>query len=268
MQRKSIGHTRRPQGLHSTPRLTMRTRVPNGPVARSSVEPKMATSGIPSAAARCMGPESFVTINLHRAMSASNCRKEVSPAAIAGVCFMALAISSARGRSAADPKISTSAFNAPIRRSASPAKALGQPALGRAEGRSRSKAHEESRAAQSQRLHLFRGPILFRLGEAKPNFFDGLRLVDHARAKKELQVIIDLVPIGGRKGRFNGVVEQEAAAVARVPDAQRDARQPSHPGSLKRVLEKQGGVKALRPQFPDELGKPQRPAMLTRRAYR
>ena len=129
MQRKSIGHTRRPQGLHSTPRLTMRTRVPNGPVARSSVEPKMATSGIPSAAARCMGPESFATINLHRAMSASNCRKEVSPAAIVGVCFMELAISSARGRSAADPKISTSAFNAPIRRSASPAKRSGNQRL-------------------------------------------------------------------------------------------------------------------------------------------
>ena len=50
----------------------------------------------------------------------------------------------------------------------------------------------------------------------------GRRLGDHAGAKKELQVVIDLMPIGGGKGGFNGVVEQETAAVARVPDAQRE----------------------------------------------
>ena len=41
--------------------FAMRTRVARGPVARSSVEPKMATRGIPMAAARCMAPESFTT---------------------------------------------------------------------------------------------------------------------------------------------------------------------------------------------------------------
>ena len=62
----------------------------------------MATRGIPIAAARCMGPESFATISLHPAISDSNSRKEVSPATMVGVCFMELAISSANGFSAAE----------------------------------------------------------------------------------------------------------------------------------------------------------------------
>src|ERR1035438_1181868 len=47
-----MGHSRFPQGLHATPFLTMRTRVARGPVARSSVEPKMATS-VPRASCPC-----------------------------------------------------------------------------------------------------------------------------------------------------------------------------------------------------------------------
>ena len=48
-------------GLHSTGSLTTRVRGPQGPVTTSSVDPKTATVGMPSAAATCIGPESLVS---------------------------------------------------------------------------------------------------------------------------------------------------------------------------------------------------------------
>ena len=46
-------------GLQSTGFLTMRTRRPSGAVAVSSVAPKIASTGTPAAAAKCMPPESL-----------------------------------------------------------------------------------------------------------------------------------------------------------------------------------------------------------------
>src|SRR6266481_339565 len=75
MQRWSIGHSRSKHGLHSTACLTTRVLGPYGPVTVSSVEPNIASVDTPSAAAMCMGPESFVIINddsANRPISVSN----------------------------------------------------------------------------------------------------------------------------------------------------------------------------------------------------
>src|SRR5260221_12132681 len=63
MQRKSIGHARRKQGAHGT---RERSRIclpsPGNPGAVSSGEelPNKASTGVPTAAAKCMGPVSLV----------------------------------------------------------------------------------------------------------------------------------------------------------------------------------------------------------------
>ena len=66
MQRKSIGHSRRKQGLHSTWCRKTVCPLPSGPVRRGSVEPKTATTGTPSNAARCIVPVSLVSSKRHR----------------------------------------------------------------------------------------------------------------------------------------------------------------------------------------------------------
>src|SRR4051812_723800 len=65
MQRKSIGHSRRKQGLHSTWCRKIVWPSPRGLVRRGSVEPKTATTGTPSKAARCIVPVSLVSSKLH-----------------------------------------------------------------------------------------------------------------------------------------------------------------------------------------------------------
>src|SRR5437660_12575272 len=79
MQRWSIGHSRSKHGLHSTACLTTRVRGPYGPVTVSSVEPKIATVDTPSAAAMCIGPESFVIINDDSANTPISASKDVLP---------------------------------------------------------------------------------------------------------------------------------------------------------------------------------------------
>src|SRR4029077_3356427 len=66
MQRKSIGHSRRKQGLHSTWGRKIGCPLPSGPVRRGSVEPKTAPTGTPSNAARCIVPVSLVSNKRHR----------------------------------------------------------------------------------------------------------------------------------------------------------------------------------------------------------
>src|SRR3954470_2455111 len=73
MQRKSIGHLRRKQGLHSTWRLMTTWLGPNGPVNLGSVDPKIATVGTPSSAARCIVPVSFVKTNRQILSSLISC---------------------------------------------------------------------------------------------------------------------------------------------------------------------------------------------------
>ena len=65
MQRKSIGHLRRKQGLHSTWCRKIICPLPSGPVRRGSVEPKTATTGTRSNAARCIVPVSLVSSKRH-----------------------------------------------------------------------------------------------------------------------------------------------------------------------------------------------------------
>src|ERR1019366_1872503 len=80
---------------------------------------------------------------------------------------------------------------------------------------------------------------------------------------KKLQVVINLMAVGTRTGRINGVIEQKTAAIPRVTDANRDAREASHPRGVKRVLQQDGGIEALRLKFPAQLPKAVRPAMFT-----
>src|SRR3989304_5021209 len=46
---------------------------PYGPILRGSVGPKIATTGVPTAAARCIGPESLVTNTVARRRSTASC---------------------------------------------------------------------------------------------------------------------------------------------------------------------------------------------------
>ena len=77
MQRKSIGHSRRKHGLHSTWCRKTICPLPRGPVRRGSVEPKTATTGTPTNAARCIVPVSLVSSRLHRRNSSMSCSSVV-----------------------------------------------------------------------------------------------------------------------------------------------------------------------------------------------
>ena len=81
MQRWSMGHSRSRQGLHSTGSRTTRAWGPVGPVVVSSVAPKMATVGTPSAEAMCIAPESLVRKSSQAAARSMNCAR----AGLAGV---------------------------------------------------------------------------------------------------------------------------------------------------------------------------------------
>src|SRR5688572_17628486 len=64
MHRWSIGHSRSMHGRHHTGCVSTSVRPPalgSGLVSCSRVGPKMATTGVPTAAATCMAPESLAT---------------------------------------------------------------------------------------------------------------------------------------------------------------------------------------------------------------
>src|SRR5271170_3285624 len=68
MQRKSIGHSRRKHGEHGASDLSKRFRASPGrpgPVSSGDVLPNGTTTGVPSAAATCIGPVSFVNKTPH-----------------------------------------------------------------------------------------------------------------------------------------------------------------------------------------------------------
>ena len=68
MQRRSMGQVRRKQGEHGASPWSSRCRGSPGkpgPVSPEAVLPKGTTTGVPSAAATCMDPLSFVSSALH-----------------------------------------------------------------------------------------------------------------------------------------------------------------------------------------------------------
>ena len=79
MQRKSIGHSRRKQGLHSTWCRKTVCPLPSGPVRSGSVEPKTAITGTPTNVARCMVPVSLVSSKRHCRSSSISCSSVVCP---------------------------------------------------------------------------------------------------------------------------------------------------------------------------------------------
>jgi len=103
MHRKSSGHSRRKQGLHSTWWRRIVLVGDRGPVNRGSVDPKTATSGIPRASARCIVPVSLVRSarnELRRFISSSS---DVFPARFSALPSNPCRISSATVRSFSVP---------------------------------------------------------------------------------------------------------------------------------------------------------------------
>ncbi len=121
MQRWSIGHSRSRHGAHSAPRAPAERDPQTGAVSRQSVEPKTATSGVPRAAARCIGPESLVSSSRSSAQDADEIGER------------RLAAQHARGppsmrrrsprRAAARPREPTIATRVPVRRATTAAAA-------------------------------------------------------------------------------------------------------------------------------------------------
>src|SRR6185369_10412715 len=90
MQRKSIGHSRRKQGAHGTGDWSKTfCALPGNPglVNAGEVLPKSATTGVPSAAARCIGPVSFVSTTSQALSRAASSRNEVAPARLSTPAF-------------------------------------------------------------------------------------------------------------------------------------------------------------------------------------
>ena len=115
MQRWSIGQSRSMQGRQNT-RAVRTSWSPSGRVARSSVGPKIATTGRPSAAARCIAPESLETNDGHafddadeRARGSSGRRGRRRAARMSGACARSQdSIARAASRSCAAPTITDS----------------------------------------------------------------------------------------------------------------------------------------------------------------
>ncbi len=80
MQRKSIGHSRRKHGEHGASDFkTVALLEKIGPVNSGDVLPNGTTTGVPSAAATCIGPVSFVKRTRQSFRSDMSSRKEVLP---------------------------------------------------------------------------------------------------------------------------------------------------------------------------------------------
>src|ERR1035441_7829916 len=82
-QRKSMGHSRRKHGEQGASDFSKRCRGSPGkpgPVSSGDVLPNGTTTGVPSAAATCIGPESLVNSTRHNFSSAISSRSDVLPA--------------------------------------------------------------------------------------------------------------------------------------------------------------------------------------------
>src|SRR5690348_8946513 len=82
-QRKSIGHSRRKHGEHGASDFSKRCRGSPGrpgPVSSGDVLPNGTTTGVPSAAAACIGPESLVSRTRQSFRSDIRWRRVVLPA--------------------------------------------------------------------------------------------------------------------------------------------------------------------------------------------
>lgn len=80
MQRKSIGHSRKKHGEHGASDFNSRCRASPGkpgPVNSGDVLPNGTTTGVPSAAATCIGPVSFVSSTRQSFSNAMSSRSEV-----------------------------------------------------------------------------------------------------------------------------------------------------------------------------------------------
>src|SRR5581483_2291414 len=112
MQRKSMGHSRRKHGAQGAgPRTICTDAEKMGPVSSGEVLPKRATTGAPTAAARCMGPVSLVKTSLQDLRRAASSPRVVFPARLmaesgAPLRWMSAAMAPARPASAAPPKTS------------------------------------------------------------------------------------------------------------------------------------------------------------------
>ena len=183
---------------------------PVGAVRPGSVGPKNATTGVPTAAARCIGPESFVTTTPGaargppRARPGPGRRRGPRGALRAAAATRAAELALGRVRSA------TAQRNPPVRqRVGERGEALGRPALGRRDGAARAERGEPApRRARPPRAPP-RAPPPRRVGKGKAR-----RLVvgrDPVRPEKRV-VVAQLV---ARRRRRRQRVGQERAAPSR-----------------------------------------------------
>src|SRR5947199_8978406 len=87
MQRKSIGHRRRKQGEQAALDCNKRfvdTAGKPGPVNSGEVLPKIATTGVPTAAATCIGPVSLVSRRRQPLSKAQSSGSDVRAARLTG----------------------------------------------------------------------------------------------------------------------------------------------------------------------------------------
>src|SRR3990172_4563362 len=98
-------------GLHPISFLMTIWPSPYGPVNPGLVGPNRAMTGVLSAAAICIGPESLVTRRSTHSSKAVSVFNDVFPAATAGLPETREDISSARGISSLPPRMIIPAFN-------------------------------------------------------------------------------------------------------------------------------------------------------------
>ena len=84
-------------------------------------------------------------------------------------------------------------------------KAVGQPTLGGAEGRSRMKPHQEPRPVEAERFHALSSPRHLCFVENQPNVLDRVRPFNQARPEQELHVVVRVVPVCGCRRSLNRV---------------------------------------------------------------
>ena len=221
MQRWSMGHSRLRHGLHSTGSRTMRASGPVGPVPYSSVAPKTATVGTPSADATCMAPESLVKYTRHAAAISMYSARVVSPAK-----FFTGAVQ--RGfdggaQFALDP---ASRRSRPLRRGRAP---RGWPPPRNVRAATAWRSHTPRRGSRRQYFPPCRVFESARAREARGRCAveaDEIVLgqsIENAGAVQQFQIVKTLMPRNFAGFRYrHGAREQSAAAIARITDAFRN----------------------------------------------
>ncbi len=221
------GHTRWKQGLHSMSMRATRASGDNGGVYSGLDEPNSATSGVPTAAAACIRPESLLTTTLACASRSIAVPRSVRPQALR-TSGTAAAIGIARraivGRSDQPHRVPRSDESSRQRD-----EMLARPALGGPEFRARAKSGDGPARGKPERAHRFAG-----VGGIGDQHRRRRARRELARHRGEADEAVDQArqrpPVEATR-----VGEQHAPRLADVADAPRNARKPRDQRGLERV---------------------------------